>query len=275
MKPTSAKIVLLSLLLIIPAIKAHAHGPDHPDVEIHTFQNGETWTNCSFVFHSSLTQSEFHRFTREAGNIIYFQPLSAASSLGKFKFDIAIGNSMTPIDQTAGAWNNTFAHPEDDVETGEPHWLGDQVQLPNLRARMGITDRIEVGTYFTKDPSANYGFFGADMKYTYTLDKFHNLNLAARGSYAQLFGPEDVKMNVSAVDVLASKKFWLLEPYVGGSVALNHARETTDAVDLANVNSVTPRVMMGTRFNWKFVSASVEYDVSVVNTLGFKLGATF
>jgi|GEM_PF-3156516 hypothetical protein len=72
---------LAFLLLTIPATKeAFAHGDDHPDVEIHTFQNEETWSSCSFQLHSSLTQSQFSLFTKEAGSIIYFQPLSAASN---------------------------------------------------------------------------------------------------------------------------------------------------------------------------------------------------
>ena len=266
--------LLLAGLINGNAICQDDHDHDHPDVDIHLFENGETWSNCSFVLHESLTQSEFRRFAKEGGTIIYFQPLSGASSLGRFKFDIGLSMTSTPIDQTSGAWNNTFAHPIN--EAGEsPHWLGDNVRIPNLRFRMGLTDNIEVGTYITKDFNGNYGFFGVDAKYSKVMESKNNANVAARASYAQLFGPKDLKFSTAAIDVLVSKNWSVFEPYFGVSIALNHAEETTDRVDLEKETVIVPRLLLGTKVKYKWFSSSVEYDISALSTLSLKMGVTF
>lgn len=273
MKLIFANSFLILLAMVISGTGlAQSHDHDHPDVEIHTFQNGETYTSCSFVLHYSLTQEELNRFNKEAGSIIYFQPLSAASSLGKWKVDGGISITRTPIDQTAGAWNNTFAHPEEDEEG--PHWLGDQVVIPNIRYRVGITDNIEVGTYLTRDFNANYGFWGADVKYTHEVPEKEDMFVAFRVSHSHLFGPETIKLHSSAVDVLFSKKWYFVEPYAGLSTSFNHARETSDLLDLKHANAMTYRALFGARFSYKWFYASAEYDFSRLQTFSLKLGLT-
>lgn len=274
-KINTSIFLLLALFVNFSYAQDHDHGHDHndPDVVIHRFKNGESWKNCSFIVHSSLTQAQFKQFTKEAGSIIYFQPLSGASSLGKFKFDVGISMSSTPIDQTSGGWNNTFAHPADDVEEG-PHWLGDVISIPNLRFRMGLTDNIEIGSYLTRDFSANYGFFGTDVKYTHALN-LAELFLAARVSYSQMFGPESLKLSNTSTDVLISKKLFLFEPYVGYSFGLNHAQETSNQVQLNSINIFSNRLIIGTKIKYKWAIGSLEYDFSEVNTFSFKFGVTF
>lgn len=266
---------LVFLSAIFSTTLSFGHGDeDHPDVEIHRFEHGETWANCSFVIHSSLTQSEFQRFNREAGSIIYFQPLSGASNMGKGKFNLSFAMSNTPIDQGSGAWNNTFAHPIE--ESGEdPHWLGPKVNIPNLRFRYALTDRIEMGSYITKDPAANYGFWGFDFKYSDIAPCLNGVQVAARVSHSRMFGPEDLRLGNTSADLLASKKWDWVEPYVGGSIGYSQSRETTDEVNLQPARNLSPRLLAGAKVDFKFISASVEYDLAQVRTFSFKLGASF
>ncbi|MEZ4721733.1 MAG: hypothetical protein R2813_07665 [Flavobacteriales bacterium] len=263
------------LTLLFNVSSAFSNGDEHdPDVEIHTFENGETWKNCSFVIHPSLTQSQFHRFTKEAGDIVYFQPLTGASTLGKYNFSVGIAMSKTPIDQTSGAWNNTFAHPITDT-TETPHYLGDQVNLPNVRTSFGITDHLDIGAYATKDPNANYGFYGVDLNYGQKINEKHDLYLAGRISHSRLFGPEDMKLNSTGADVLFSKKWLVFEPYAGLNLSYHHARETTNKVSLKNEDILSPRALLGTKVKYKFATAAVEYHISSLKTLAFKVGVEF
>jgi hypothetical protein len=84
-----------------------------------------------------------------------------------------------------------------------------------------------------------------------------------------------LKLNATAIDLLVSKQWKIFEPYAGISTQLNHGKETTSKVELTSENSMTPRLMIGTQLKYKFATASVEYDVSTLNTLAFKVGATF
>ena len=258
--------------LLLLHLSAFSFSQDHDhDFTIHEFENGEAWENCAIVLHQSLTQNEFEKFTREAGNIIYFQPLTAASTIGKNKFEAGLSMSTSPIDQSGGAWNNTFAHPHED-ESG-PHWLGDNINIPNIRFHYGITENLEVGTYITKDFLSNYGFFGLSSKYNLKLGENKTLNLSPRLSFARLFGPEDMRLSSTAVDVLFSKKWKCFEPYVGLSAAFSTGIETSNKLNLNRENILNGRALVGIQGNYKGFTASVEYDYSSVHTVSFNIGA--
>ena len=113
------------------------------------------------------------------------------------------------------------------------------------------------------------------MKYSKEILPEQQVYAAGRASYAQLFGPADLKLNTSSIDALLSKKVSIFEPYIGGSVSLNHAWETTDKVDIRSIYTCTPRALVGLNAKYKFMSAGVEYDLSAVNTLGFRFGVSF
>src|SRR5689334_2515670 len=115
--------------------------------------------SCSMNIDPSLTQGEWRTFVGQVGAISSFKSLASAEPLGPMKFVIGIDKSSSPIDQHDPAWINTFVHPDADCP------LGDEISLPTLRARMGISERMEVGAYWTKAPSANYGMVGGEVKY--------------------------------------------------------------------------------------------------------------
>lgn len=273
MKKLIATMACITSVVMMGIMPVMAHNDD-PNVTIHTFENGEKYTNCSFIIHPTLTQDEFHRFTTEAGNIIYYQPLTGASTLGKFKFNVGIAMSKTPIDQAADAWNNTFAHPITEA-AATPHYLGDQVNIPNLRFAMGLTKNLDVSLYFTKDVTANYGFWGAALKYAKPINADKDLFAAARISHSRMFGPADLTLNNTSLDALISKKWKIFEPYVGLSAGLNQANETTSKVDLSRENVVSPRSIIGLKLDYKFASAGIEWNYTGLNTLAFKFAARF
>ena len=140
---------------------------------------------------------------------------------------------------------------------------------------MGLTDNLEAGAYFTKDPEGNYGFFGGDLKLTHELSESKNLQSAARVSYSRLFGPADLKLDHTSLDGLVSKRCSIFEVYSGLSASLSRAKETAEAVDLSTEYVLAPRVLLGTKLDYRWASASVEYDISALNTFSFKIGATF
>lgn len=266
-------LFLFILLAIAGKLSAHGSSSD-PDVELHVFENGETWTSCSFQIHESLTQQQFNQFAREAGSITYFHGLSGASQLEKGKFEVTLGNTYTPIDQTSGAWNNTFAHPAAE-EGGAPHWLGDQVMIPHLRARMGIGRKWELGGYITRDFNANYGFYGWELKRSKEIREDAGAYSALRLSHSELFRPEDIKLKTFALDWTFSKKWDYLEVYGGLSGARTVARERSDKVDLKREKVWSPTVLAGAQFQYKWAVLGVQGEYGVVNTAAMKVGVSF
>src|SRR6478736_3046114 len=105
------RIILTAIITYFTVNFASAHG-DMPNLHINN-----RWKECSIQLDPSLTQDEWHRFTREGGLATYFRPLVDARPMGIGRFEFSILQWNSKIDETAGAWNNTFVHPYSD------HWL--------------------------------------------------------------------------------------------------------------------------------------------------------
>lgn len=250
-------IVLFQILVVSPAYCGDG------DVYWHTDPGVES---CSMVIDPSLTQSQWHTFTRQAGAIVSFKSLASASTLGKKKFSIALDYSSTPVDQHDLAWINTFTHPDEDCP------LGDAVKLPTIRARMGISDNMDIGAYWTTAPRANYGGIGGELKYAFLQESQKSPAAAVRASVSLLTGVPDFNLNVYSIDVLASKRISRFAPYVGFKESLVIGTETTSKVDLDRETISIPQGYAGIACNFWMINLAAEYNVSSVNTFALALG---
>ncbi len=201
---------------------------------------------------------------------IYCSSKSAepAETLGKNHFSINVDYSSTPIDQHDPAWINTFVHPD----AGCP--LGDAIILPVLRAEYGITDRVDVGVLYTQAPDANYGLFGAEVKYAFVDGSETGTTIAARATITRLLGVADYNFDMVSLDVLASKKM-LITPYAGLRVSYARAKETTDEVNLSNENIINMQPFLGLEYAYRKFRMAVEYDIGEVSTLVLSVGGRF
>ena len=231
------------------------------------------WKECSFQLDPALTQTAWHQFTREAALVAYFRPMSDARPMGKGHFELSMLQYKTGIDDSDAAWNDTFVHPD------SAHWLfeGDGLSFPGLMARVGVTNKTDVGLYFTKSPGANYGFVGGQVQHNLVGDATNPWSAAARASFVSMYGPDDLNLNVFGVDVLASRRFTLtrwaaVSPYAGASTYLSNAHEKTPAVNLDDEHVVGAQAMVGASVQLSMARLAVEYNMSNVNSLSFKVG---
>lgn len=263
------------LALVMNGIAGFCLAQDHHhDVELHV---NPRWKECSFQLDPSLTQDAWHDFTREAGLVAYFRPLTDAKPMGAWNFEVSVLQWATGIDDTKPAWNDTFVHPD------SVHWLTESPRLafPGLTARVGITDKLDVGVYLTKSPGANYGFWGGQLQYNLVNNLEKKWAASARVSFVSMYGPDDLKLNVYGVDFITSKEFRLfadwasISPYVGVSSYLSASHETTSAVELKNENVFGGQGMIGAVAKLSIARLGVEYNFAKVNTLSFKVGVSF
>lgn len=225
--------------------------------------------SCSIELDPSLTQGQFHKFTREAAQVFTFKLMSPAEPLGAKNFQVGLDYSITSINDADPAWNNTFSHPHED------HYLGDQLAFPKLFARIGVTDRMDAGFYFTKNPDANYGFAGGEMKYALFMQPEKPWAMAVRATYATLLGVDDMNYHLLGIDLSASKRFGRLTPYAGIGANLARAIETTSKVNLNNETVLTPRGIIGAQLSLSFFSLTAEMDIAPVSTVSLRTGFTF
>jgi hypothetical protein len=234
------------------------------------------WEECAFQLDPALTQEAWRQFTEEAALVAYLRPLTDARPLGVGRVEFSLLQWATAIDDSDAAWNDTFVHPYED------HWLmeGSRLAFPGVMVRVGVSDRMDIGGYVTKNPKSNYGFVGGQVQHNIINDQKRGWAAAGRMSFVSLFGPEDVELTVLGLDVLASKTFpvndWLtVSPYLGGSSYLSYSQEKSDVVDLDSEYVPGNQAMIGAAAEIYRTRIAVEVSSARVQTLSMKVGVGF
>jgi hypothetical protein len=263
-----------ALAALVPVLLPSAGSAQHgKDIRLHV---NPKWSECAFHLDPSLTQAAWRQFTGEAGLVAYFRPVTDARPMGAGNFELSLMQWRTSIDDADPAWNDTFVHPD------STHWLhdGGGLPFPGLMLRAGVTDRIDAGAYFTRNPESNYGFFGGQVQFNVVNDTTADWAASARLSFVTLFGPEDLDLAVYGVDLLASKEMfasrWVsVSPYAGVSAYLSRSHETADAVDLEDENILGARAMVGAVVQLSAARLALEYSTARVNSRSIKVGFAF
>jgi hypothetical protein len=236
----------------------------------------ERWHECSFQLDASLTQAAWRQFTREAGLVTYFRPLSDARPMGRGKIEVSILQWKTHIDDADPAWNDTFVHPD------STHYLfeGEGLAFPGLMLRAGVGAKTDVGAYFTKNPNANYGFFGAQLQRALVGGAGSAWAVAARASVVSMYGPEDLDFGVLGADVLASRTFrvnrWAsISPYAGLSHYLSRSHEKSAIVTLDDEIVAGSQGSVGAALGLSRARLGVEYNMAKVSSFSMKIGVGF
>jgi hypothetical protein len=249
------------------------HGDEDPNVSLHVAGGIHM---CNFDIAPALTQGEWKQATREVGNAIYLEPLASSRPLGKGNWGLQLEQTSFHVDQESGAWNNIFHHPD------STHYLtgsNGRLAVPGLRFRLGITDKIDAGVYYTtaKPFGAKYGFLGFDMKYAFLNNTEKGWSAAARVSYVMDANIRDFNISSTGFEVMAGKKlFKLFTPYAGLATNWNYGRERTSEVNLHNESSLAVRGIIGLEFRWKFIDLTYECQLGDgMSQRSLKIGVVF
>lgn len=256
----------MALAIAIPAYATSAAAQGHP--HLHT---SPRWDECSFQLDASLTQPAWRQFTEEAGLVVYFRSVNDARPMGRGKFEIALMQWETGITATDAAWNDTFVHPD------TTHWLfeGSRLKFPGLQGRVGVGAKTDVGVYVTKNPNANYGFYGAQVQRS--LASGERWSAAARGSFVSLYGPEDIDFTVYGGEALVSRTFSVtrhiaVSPYAAAATYLASSHEKSAVVALDDERVAGAQGMVGAVTEIYGARLGVEYSVAKVSSLSLKIG---
>jgi opacity protein-like surface antigen len=248
MRTPLAKLSVLTaavtaLVATAPLGAQSAHSPLHVD---------PTLEDCSVRFAPTLTQGAFHRFVREFGSVSAFKQVASPGALGKGRVLVGVEMMRFQVDHRSDAWNDTFSHPDAD------HPLGATQSFPKLKLRVGVSDALDVGAFYTENLSANYGWLGLDAKYALLTERDDRpVSLAVRGAYTKTLHVGDMDMHALTADVSVGRRFWRgLKAYAGLGADGVLVRETSAAVDLRGERIVAPHLFGG-------VDAALGQRVSV------------
>jgi len=223
------------------------------------------------IFAPGLTQDAFRRFAREFGSVSAFKLTAAPTTLGQWGVALGLEQFSFSVEDKSAAWNDTFAHPD------AYHELGSSQAFPKLRLRVGVTDHIDVGAFFTRNPLANYGWLGLEGRYgMLQQSQTMPISLALRGAYTKTLYVDDMDMHAITADLVAGRTFWnVFTPYLDLGTDLVLVRETTDAVELQSEAVVVPRVTGGFEVRFWHVALGTEAHLSALTSFQVQLAAVF
>ena len=265
----SAPTLLVALLLLAPAA-ALAHGSDGHAIDppLHV---DPTLEDCSVIFSADLTQDAFRRFVREFGSVSAFKPNATAAPLGRGGFTFGLEQLSFSLDDHSDAWNDTFSHP--DAE----HELGDEQSFPLARARVGVTGKLDLGAFWTRNMNANYGWLGLEARYAFANSGGDSpVHFAARAAYTKTLYVHDMDMHALTAELAGSRTLWnRLTPYayVGGDVVF--ARERSDVVALHSETQVVPHVVGGAELRLGHLMLGGEVSVAALTSYQLRVAAAF
>jgi hypothetical protein len=265
---TRSHMILAASIWLVPAA-AFAHGSGaHSDPPLHV---DASLDDCSVQFAPELSQAAFGRFAREFGSVSAFKQAAPPTTLGRWGFAIDLEQIWFHVEEHTAAWNDTFAHPNDH------HELGSDLALPKLRARLGLTDRLDVGAFFTAQPNANYGWLGLEAKYgLLKQDADMPISLALRAAYTKTLFVSDMDMHALSADVTAGRTLWnVFTPYLGFGNDLILARETSKAVNLDTEWQAVPHLLGGFEVRYWHVALGAEAHLATIPSFQMQLSAVF
>jgi len=262
------RYALIALTALVPSMAAAHSGDRMPDPPLHV---DPKLKDCSVEFSSDLTQDAFHRFVREFGSTAAFKHMAAPTMLGRRGVEVAIQQMNFHVEDHSDAWNDTFAHPN------ATHELGSDLSFPKITLRVGVTDRLDVGAFWTKNLNANYGWLGLEAKYGLLAQNERTpIILSGRVAYTKTLYVSDMDMHAVTTDVSAGRTFWnVLTPYAGVGADLVIARETSDVVALHAETQVVPHAIGGAELKFWHLALGVEGELSALNRFEFKVAGVF
>jgi hypothetical protein len=262
---SNARMIPVALMLLVPGA-ALAHDLDGPPLHVDPGVK-----DCSVEFAPNLTQGAFARFVREFGSVSAFKMMAPPTTLGRRQFLLGVEYLSFTVEEHSEAWNDTFAHPNAD------HPLGSDKAFPMVRLRAGVTDRLDLGAFYTRNPDANYGWLGVEARYgVMRQDPKTPVNLVVRGAYTKTLYVHDMDMHALTADVAVGRTFWSrFTPYVdvGGDVVL--ARERSDVVNLHNEVQPVAHVIGGFELRYAFLSLGAEAHIAALTSYQLQIATVF
>ena len=209
----------------------------------------------------SLAQDEFHRLSQDLGAAMAYKGVTPATPLGVVGFDIGVVVTDTKLENStlfsrAGAGSRSH------------------LVIPKIQAYKGLFGGLDAGAFVAGATGVSATVFGADLRYAFLDDTLTMPAIAARLSGTKATGLGDLSLGTAALDIMASKKFTALTPYVGAGTVRVQARAR--GTGLAEERFNQSRVFGGLNVNLIGVNLAFEAEKMGANTsLSAKVGLRF
>lgn len=210
-----------------------------------------------------LNQSEFRALSEDLGAAVSYKPMTPSASLGLIGFDVGVALGATKL-----AHRDVFK-----AAAGGASVPG-YVPLTSLRVQKGLPFNIDIGAAVGALPGTNVRTYGGELRWALVPGGIAMPAVALRGSFSNLSGVDQLKLNTRSVDLSISKGFVMLTPYAGvGQVWVKS--QAQGVATLQEESFQKAKIFAGLNVNLGLNMAFEADKTGDVTSYGVKLGVRF
>lgn len=233
---------LAALLVPALALSLQSRAADFPDI-------GE------------LAQGEFRDLARDLGAAFSYKGVTPATPLGTLGFDVGLVVTETRMEHSrlfalAGAGDTS------------------RVVIPKLHLHKGLPLGFDVSAFVAGAADIDARLLGAGLRWTLADDGWVFPAVGIRASATRATGTGDLRISTGAVDLMVSKKFTAVTPYIGAGTVRTQASVANSVLREERINE--SRVFAGVNVN--LLAANVAFEAEKMGdnlSLSAKLGWRF
>ena len=209
----------------------------------------------------ALSQDEFHRISQDLGAAFSYKGVTPATPLGIAGFDVGVEVSETTMENSelfarAGAGSQS------------------RLVVPKFHVHKGLFGGLDIGAFVAGAPDVSASLYGAELRYAVVDDGLATPAVGVRLSGTRAGGLGDLKVSTAALDLVVSKKFTAITPYVGAGTV--RVQSSVNGSALAEERFNKGRVFAGVNINLLAVNLAFEAERMGDNTsLSAKIGWRF
>lgn len=219
-----------------------------------------------FAIPAELGNDTFKSLVKEAGAMVAYRGVAPAEPGGLTGFDIGVEASFVEVD--SAIWDQVF----------ESQDTPGYVTIPKVHLRKGLPFGIDLGASYAMVPDSNIEVLGGEIQIALMDGSAALPALALRGHYSTLRGVDDLDLSVYGGDLVLSKGFLFLTPYIGAGVLKTEGEykgNASQSEPLADYRETAQRVFGGVQIAMALlrITLDAEYaDEVPVYTAKLSLG---
>jgi hypothetical protein len=208
---------------------------------------------------NAITQTEFLSLSKDLAGVTSTKAIEPAAPLGITGFDVSASSAITKI-QDSVAW----AKASGDSKTN--------LMQTKLSVSKGLSGGWDVGGFMSNVGSTNVSVAGVHVKYAFLEGNAITPAIAIRGSHSRMSGVSGMQLNNTGIDLLISKGFVGVTPYIGVGTVYS----SVSATGKSDESFTQSKSFAGVSWNILLLNLSAEYDRTGKNsTVGVKAGLRF
>jgi hypothetical protein len=209
----------------------------------------------------ALGQDQFRKLSEDLGAALSYKGVTPATPLGIAGFDVGVEVSETTMENSelfarAGAGSQS------------------RLVVPKFHVHKGLFGGLDIGAFVAGAPDVSASLYGAELRYSVVDDGLATPAVGVRLSGTRAGGLGDLKVSTAALDLVVSKKFTAITPYVGAGTV--RVQSSVNGSALAEERFNKGRVFTGVNINLLAVNLAFEAERMGDNTsLSAKIGWRF